>query len=69
MTVRETLSMAAELRLPKGTTPAERAAAVEAVITRLGLAKAADTPVGDAKTRGLSGQRLGKGLAEALARP
>lgn len=47
--------MAAELRMPKGTSPTERTEAVESVIRRLGLSKCAETPVGDTKTRGLSG--------------
>lgn len=55
MTVRETLNLAAELRLRAHTPPEERTALVEGVISRLGLAKSADTPIGDAKTRGLSG--------------
>jgi ABC-type multidrug transport system ATPase subunit len=71
LTVRETLEMAAELRATSSTTPEERAAAVDAVIRRLGLAKCADTPVGDAKTRGLSGgekKRLSI-ACELIARP
>ncbi len=55
MTVRETLSMAAELRLPADVGREEREALVEGIVRRLGLAKCADTVVGDAKTRGLSG--------------
>ena len=60
LTVRETLMMAAELRLPREVGAGEREALVEGVIRRLGLAKAADTPVGDAKTRGLSGGEHGR---------
>ncbi len=55
LTVRETLTMAAELRLPKSVGPADRQRCVAEVITRLGLGASADTIVGDAKTRGLSG--------------
>ena len=56
LTVRETLHTAAELRMPRGShSPAERAAAVDDALRRLGLAKCADTRVGDAKTRGVSG--------------
>lgn len=55
LTVRETLLMTAEMRMPPSTSAEERAAAVEAALRRLGLAKCADTAVGDAKTRGLSG--------------
>ena len=47
--------MAAALRLPKAMSAQEKEAAVERLIKRLGLAAAADTPVGDAKKRGLSG--------------
>lgn len=71
MTVRETLLMAVELRNASAKTPAEREAVVEGVIRRLGLSKCADTAVGDAKTRGLSGGEK-KRLAiacELVARP
>jgi ABC-type multidrug transport system ATPase subunit len=71
LTVRETLGMAAELRMPAAVPAADRQASVEAVIRRLGLAKCADTAVGDAKTRGLSGgekKRLSI-ACELIARP
>ena len=56
LTVRETLQTAAELRAPRESrSPAERAAAVDDALRRLGLTKCADTRVGDAKTRGVSG--------------
>lgn len=55
MTVRETLLLAAEMRSATAATKEEREATVDQVIRRLGLAKCADTLVGDAKTRGLSG--------------
>jgi ABC-type multidrug transport system ATPase subunit len=55
MTVKETLMMAAEMRSASVSTPEAREATVDTVIRRLGLGKCADTPVGDAKTRGLSG--------------
>ena len=55
LTVRETLNMAAELRAKASTTSEGRAVLVESVIRRLGLSKCADTVIGDAKTRGLSG--------------
>lgn len=55
LTVRETLKMAAHLRLARDVSDAEKDAFVEALINKLGLAQSADTPVGDAKTRGLSG--------------
>lgn len=55
LTVRETLKMAAHLRLSKEVSDQEKDAFVEALIHKLGLGESADTPVGDAKTRGLSG--------------
>lgn len=55
LTVKETLMMAAELRMSRDTSAEEKEGYVDGIIARLGLAKAADTPVGDAKTRGLSG--------------
>lgn len=47
--------MQAHLRMPKEMALEEKEAYVDAIIKRLGLAKAANTVVGDAKTRGLSG--------------
>jgi len=55
MTVKETLMMATEMRSASISTPEAREALVDNVIRRLGLGKCSDTPVGDAKTRGLSG--------------
>jgi ABC-type cobalamin/Fe3+-siderophores transport system ATPase subunit len=55
MTVRETLTMTAALRLPKNTTEEEREAAVEEVLTTLDLRNVEGTVVGDKKTRGVSG--------------
>lgn len=55
LTVKETLMMAAQLRMSADTPAEAREAYVDGIISRLGLAKAANTPVGDAKTRGLSG--------------
>lgn len=55
MTVLETLLMAAELRLPTAMPTDRKRAYVDNLINILGLAKSADTMVGDAKTRGLSG--------------
>ncbi|BDA42587.1 Protein white [Coccomyxa sp. Obi] len=55
LNVRETLNMAAALRLPKDMSAEEKEAAVVDLIQRLGLTQSADTPVGDAKKRGLSG--------------
>lgn len=71
MTVKETLMMAIEMRTATSATHQERQQAVEQVIRRLGLAKCAETPVGDAKTRGLSGgekKRLSIAV-ELVARP
>lgn len=55
LTVRETLYFAAELELAKSTTPAQRAARVRSIITRFGLDDCADTLVGNALRRGISG--------------
>ncbi|EFJ09064.1 ATP-binding cassette transporter [Selaginella moellendorffii] len=55
LTVRETLSLAAELQLPGSSTAAERSRYVDDILQRLGLVRCADTPVGDAKVRGISG--------------
>ena len=53
LTVRETLTMAAHLRLPTTLPDAQKDAYVEKLIGKLGLSSSADTPVGDAKTRGI----------------
>lgn len=45
--VRETFTVAANLRLPKKMSKAEKSAIVDSVITELGLAKAADTRIGE----------------------
>ncbi|GLC56908.1 hypothetical protein PLESTB_001162200 [Pleodorina starrii] len=55
LSVQETLSLAAELRLPQQMSPEARAHYVSQLVGVLGLAKAVDTRVGDEKTRGLSG--------------
>jgi ABC-type multidrug transport system ATPase subunit len=55
LTVLETLQLAATFFLPAETTDAERMALVEAVISELGLSKARDTPIGNDKSRGVSG--------------
>lgn len=55
LTPRELFSFSANLRLPKETTQEEKKAAVEWVIQRLGLTSCADTRVGGALSRGLSG--------------
>ncbi|KAJ3140054.1 ATP-binding cassette sub- G member 2 [Irineochytrium annulatum] len=56
ITVRETLRYAAQLRLPSSDfTAAEKRERADAVLKSLRLTKAADTPIGDADTRGVSG--------------
>ena len=55
LTVRETLEYAAHLRMPRETTPEERAARVDEIIGRLGLEKCQLTLIGDSITRGVSG--------------
>ncbi|GMH35135.1 hypothetical protein BSKO_03003 [Bryopsis sp. KO-2023] len=55
LTVRETLTMAAHLRLPKEVSDDQKDAFVEELIKKLGMTQSADTPVGDSKNRGLSG--------------
>lgn len=55
LTVRETLVFCAMLRLPRAAPSAAKAAAAEAVIAELGLAACADTVVGNAFVRGVSG--------------
>lgn len=55
LTVRETLSLAAELQLPKTWTVKARERYVQELLYRLGLVTCAETIVGDAKVRGISG--------------
>jgi ABC-type multidrug transport system ATPase subunit len=55
LTVRETLAFCAMLRLPRSAPSAAKAAAAEAVIAELGLGACADTAVGNAFVRGVSG--------------
>eukprot|EP00752_Nemacystus_decipiens_P009766 g8722.t1 len=55
LTVRETLLMAARLRLPRSMSLEDKTAMVDELISKLGLSKVADTIVGDEKTRGISG--------------
>ncbi|TVU26470.1 hypothetical protein EJB05_29018, partial [Eragrostis curvula] len=55
LTVRETLTFCAALRLPRSTTTSAKRAAADAVIAELGLAACADTLVGNAFVRGVSG--------------
>lgn len=55
LTVRETLSLAAELQLPQISSAEARDEYVNALLRRLGLVSCADSIVGDAKVRGISG--------------
>ncbi|KAK9448298.1 P-loop containing nucleoside triphosphate hydrolase protein [Limtongia smithiae] len=55
LTVRETLRVAAELRLPRNLSKAQRQARVEDVIFKMGLRDCADTLVGDELLKGISG--------------
>ena len=54
LTVRETLTFAANIRVP-GLTVAERRRLVDGILEDLGLTTAADTYVGNWHLRGLSG--------------
>ena len=54
-TVRETVYLAARLRLPKSLSDAEKLRRADEVMDLLGLNKCADTLVGDAFTKGISG--------------
>ena len=54
-TPREALMFSAALRLPKSYTQAQRVAIVENIIAALGLSKCADTLIGGALVRGISG--------------
>ncbi|XP_058769474.1 ABC transporter G family member 7 [Vicia villosa] len=55
LTVRETLSLAIELQLPNISSVEERDEHVNNLLFKLGLVSCADTNVGDAKVRGISG--------------
>lgn len=55
LTVRETIQLAADLRLPKIMTPEQRKERVDLVIGELGLRKCEDTRIGSEKMRGISG--------------
>lgn len=54
-TVREAVTLAARLRLPKSMTDAEKLQRAEDTIAMLGLSKCADTLIGDAFNKGVSG--------------
>lgn len=55
LTVRQTLTFTADVRLPRSMTPQERTARVDLVISKLGLEKCQHTIVGDEFDRGISG--------------
>lgn len=55
LTVRETLSLATELQLPEILSVEERDEYVNSLLFKLGLVSCADSNVGDAKVRGISG--------------
>ncbi|CAM8886075.1 unnamed protein product [Rhodiola kirilowii] len=55
LTVRETLSLASELQLPELSSIEERDEYVTNLLFKLGLVSCADTIIGDAKVRGISG--------------
>ncbi|KAB5542470.1 ABC transporter [Coniochaeta sp. 2T2.1] len=71
LTVRETLQYSADLRLPAGTSTADRARVVDEVILELGLKECADTRIGNSQHRGCSGgekRRVSIGV-QMLANP
>ncbi|XVF85324.1 hypothetical protein PTKIN_Ptkin17bG0108600 [Pterospermum kingtungense] len=71
LTVRETLSVAAELQLPEISSVEERDEYVNNLLFKLGLVTCADSTIGDAKVRGISGgekKRLSLGC-ELIASP
>ncbi|OIV91097.1 hypothetical protein TanjilG_30319 [Lupinus angustifolius] len=71
LTVRETLSLATELQLPNISSAEGRDEYVNNLLFKLGLVSCADTNVGDAKVRGISGgekKRLAM-ACELLASP
>ncbi|KAF3796883.1 ABC transporter G family member 7 [Nymphaea thermarum] len=55
LTVRETLSLAAELQLPELASSEDRDRYVNKLLLSMGLVNCADSSVGDAKVRGISG--------------
>ncbi|XVE85380.1 hypothetical protein DITRI_Ditri17bG0086200 [Diplodiscus trichospermus] len=71
LTVRETLSLAAELQLPEISSVEERDEYVNNLLFKLGLVSCANSIIGDAKVRGISGgekKRLSLGC-ELIASP
>ena len=71
MTVLETLTLAAKLRLPSSMAEERKETLVRGLISQLGLARCADTRVGGGKVRGISGgERKRLAIAcELLASP
>jgi ABC-type multidrug transport system ATPase subunit len=71
MTVRETLNFRVELKLGPKLSKKARDKMVTDLMSQLGLTKSADTPVGDAKVRGISGgERKRLSIAvEMIAQP
>jgi ABC-type multidrug transport system ATPase subunit len=55
LTVRETLTYAARFKLPSGTSSTEMKSRVDQVLDDFGLTRVADTVVGNALLRGVSG--------------
>lgn len=55
LTVKETLMVAAHFQLPRDVSTKRREQYVADIISELGLANATNTPIGDAKLRGVSG--------------
>ena len=71
LTVKETLLFHANLRLPQGTDPLKRQQRVQQVLSTLDLHQCANTRVGDAELKGISGgekRRLSLGV-QLLADP
>lgn len=71
LTVRETITYSAKLRLPDKMPADEKAAIVESVLAEMGLQDCADTPVGNWHMRGISGgeKRRVSIAMEILMRP
>jgi len=55
LTVRETIQLAADLRLPRAMSKQERDERVNRTLAELGLRKCENTRIGNEKTRGISG--------------
>jgi ABC-type multidrug transport system ATPase subunit len=55
LTVKETLTYAAKLRLPSSIPDSVKEERVQKVIAELGLTNCQNTPIGDSEMRGISG--------------